>query len=215
MSNNSFNILNYIKNRLMQTEKTTDKVIVCMNVDSNNEPYIEMTYIDCDGNIAGLTKNYESLVDFAGYCEYYEDIFDAYLNDRVMSVVYDVDESKLNLIKYSNGNYVGHKFYEDYSNLIFVGYVIKKSNLSYEEKVKTLYKVMKQIMEAAYRSDYEGDFIFKVKDEIISNIYTVKDFKEGIYQNENIETTDQGNISIIESTLEIKLREENNQKILK
>lgn len=213
--NNFFDIFSYIKSKLEKEKVTEDKVIVGMNVDSNDEPYIEITYIDTYGTRAGLNDNFENLGEIAGYANYYSEIFDTFTNDAVISIVYDTGTEKLNLLKTRNGDYIGNKFLEDFENAVFVGYLVKGLNFCFKRKVEILYEVMKNIMRASYEVDLETDVIFMVQDQILSNIYTNRSFKNGYTENENIENTNEGNLSIIESVYNDKLGNNSIQKIKK
>ena len=69
----------------------------------------------------------------------------------------------LNLVRMRGKNYLGNKFYNNYGNAIFAGYIInEKLNLKYEEKLNILYEVIKNIMEKCYMEDFEATFTFKI-----------------------------------------------------
>ncbi len=216
-SNNYFDVLSYIKDNLEEITETEDRVIVSLNEDNNKEPYIEITYIDTDGNVAGLTKNYDSLNLIDSYADYYSEVIDISGKDNVTTIVYDTATGKLNLINTKNGICIGNKLKEDFGTAIFVGYIVNpKLLMSYEEKLKKLYDVMKEIMCAAYDHNYESDFIFFVKEEEIGNVYTTKKWK-GFESNseEEIKLCDKNNLSVIESVFETKLEENQIQKCKK
>lgn len=214
-NSNYFDIYSYIYSNLdeaSEEEDMMDKVVVCMDIDSNQEPYIEITYMDGIGTEAGLNN----LAEFEFINNYYDDVFDTYPDDSVISVVYDSATKKLNLIRLKNGNYRGNKSYEDYENAIFVGYIIDETfNLSYQNKIKMLYKVMKQIMDSAYECDYEEDFVFKVKDKWLTNVNTIKTWKAGFVYVDDCENYEQKNLDIIKSVFGVDLKEESIQKVKK
>lgn len=211
--NNYFNIFSYIASKLEEETQANDCAIICMNEDSAKEPYIEITYIDKEGNETGLTTNFENLEHMVDYASEYEEVFEVFDDDAVMSVVYDSKNNMLNLIRLKNCEYTGNKFFYDYESSIFVGYIINKScNLSYEEKIKKLYKIMKKIMENVYDLDYNEYFTFKIKDEVINNIYTIKSWKMGYDTNENVEVSEQNNLKTIESIFDINLNDKENIK---
>lgn len=218
MENNSnyFNIHNYINSKLEEGTGREDYAVVQLSVDCANEPYIEIIYVDEDGEQAGLNTNYDNLECMAEYANKYSDVFEAFTeDDAVISVVYDPDTYSLDLIKVRNGNCISSKLKYDYQSWVtFVGYLINPtSNFTYEEKIKSLYEVMKKIMELSYDNDLEESVVFKVKDEIINNIYIVRDFNKGCSTNENVDITNQNNLTIIESVFDVKLTE--NEKIKK
>lgn len=214
---NYFSVFNYINSKL-EKDEISDTAVVCMNQDCKNEPYIEINYINEDDVQASLTTNYENLYLIESCAETYSDTFDVFEDyDNVMSVIYDTETEQLNLVKIRNGNCIGKKLKEDFEGTpIFMGYVINPTaNLSYEEKIALLYEIMKEIMHNAYNNDLESSITFKVKEEVINNIYTIRTWKNGYYSNDNEETTDQQNYKIVESVFDVKFNEENIQKVKK
>jgi len=211
-----FDVWGYINSKTNKTEISEDRVILKINMDSNNEPYIDVNYIDEDGNEAGLTKK---LLNIGNTCaENYSDALEAIKDDNIISLVYDTFENELNLIRYKNGNYMGNKIFDDYEETpIFVGYIVKGLNLSFDDKIKKLYDVMKKIMENTVELDYTYNFIFKANDEVLHNIYVTKDFKDGICDNEKeeIELLDKVNLAIIDDVYGIDLFEKHIQKVKK
>lgn len=215
-NSNYFDIHNYISSKLEESE-ILEKVIVRLDEDCHKEPYIEITYIDQDGAEAGLTSNFDNLSIIMNYMsDDYSYVFDVFPNDAVMTIVYDTATEQLNLLKVRNGNYVGDKFLEDFETAIFVGYIInKKLNLSYEEKLKILYEVMKKLMLDAWNEDLESSFIFKIKDEEIFNQCISSDWKDGYSSNETEKEAEKANLAVIESVYNVKLNEESIQKTKK
>ncbi len=184
-----------------------------MSEDSVGEPYIEITYTDENGETAGLIEKSDNINSIVEYAQNYSEVLDAFNDDNVMSIVYDSSTEKMNLVKFKNGNYVGNKFFDDYSDAVFLGYVINRtSSLSKEDKVKKLYEIMKLIMAASYEQDLEQYFIFKVKTLEIENIYDIKNWREGYSSNVNEEESEEFNISTIGSEFSIDLKENSVQK---
>lgn len=210
-----FSIFNYINSKLEEKSKKESRVIVSINEDNKEEPYIDITYIDAENHLeASMTTDVENLSDMAIESGLI-DVFDTYSHDAVVSVVYDTGTNKLNLLKMRNGNYVGDKSYDDFETPIFVGYVVKSGILTREEKILILYGVMKEIMDAAYMDDLEEQVFFKVKEEPLNNIYYERTFKEDSTGNSNPEELDNGNISVIENEFTVKLIEDEIQKVKK
>lgn len=211
-----FDIWEYIKSKESKVELPEDNVILTIKIDSNSEPYIDINYIDEDGNEAGLSKNLDNIGDSCA--ESYSDALDVAKDDKIISLVYDTYECELNLIRYRNGNYLGNKIFDDYEETpIFVGYIVRGINLTFEDKIKKLYELMKPTMKNSYDSGYSYNFIFKVNDEILHNIYITKDFKSGIIENEEeeIEKLDKYNLAIIDDTYGIDLSKKSIQKVKK
>lgn len=214
---NYFDIFECI-NKNLEEEDVSDQVIVSLNEDCVKEPYIDITYIDEAGEKANFISDYDNLSCIDGYASNYAGVFDVPEDASVRTIVYDTYTEQLNLIKVNGNDYIGTKFSGDYEgSAIFVGYVInKKLNLNYEEKLKILYGVMKELMESCYQEDYELDFIFKVKDEFLENIYVEKDWKEGSLENEEheIEESNNKNLSIIEGVFNVSLNSHQKTKKL-
>ena len=162
MENNisHFNIFTYIKSKLEENPLVENEglITVILNKDNNGEPYIEINYKDEEGDEASLTKNFNNLSLIADYASNYSDIFNTYDNDSIVSIIYDNDSEKLNLIRVKNGNYTGKKYMEDYDLAIFVGYIIEDKKLSKEEKINLLYEnVMEDIMDSVYQYNYQNN----------------------------------------------------------
>ena len=219
MENNKsyFNIFSYIKSKLEENPLVENKglVTVILNKDNNGEPYIEIKYKNEDGDEAGLTQNFNDLSLVTDYASNYSDVFDTYDNDSIVSIIYDNDTEKLNLIRVKNGNYIGKKYMEDYDLAIFVGYIIEDKKLSKEDKINLLYKnVMEDIMDSVYQYDYHNNFIFMVGEQVLNNIYMNSDFIVGVSESDDPDTTRLGNIETIEEELGVSLQEKNKQKKL-
>jgi hypothetical protein len=210
-----FSIFNYINSKLEEKTQNENRVIVSINEDNKEEPYIDITYIDAENSLeASMTNDVENLSDMAIESGLI-DVFDTYCHDAVVSVVYDTGTNKLNLLRMRNGNYVGDKSYDDFETPIFVGYIVKSGVLTRQEKILVLYEVMKSIMDAAYTEDLEEQVFFKVKEEPLNNIYYERTFKEESTGNYNLEELDNGNIAVIENEFTVKLIGDGNQKVKK
>lgn len=210
-----FSIFNYINSKLEEKTQNENRVIVSINEDNKEEPYIDITYIDAENSLeASMTNDVENLSDMAIESGLI-DVFDTYCHDAVVSVVYDTGTNKLNLLRMRNGNYVGDKSYDDFETPIFVGYIVKSGVLTRQEKILVLYEVMKSIMDAAYTEDLEEQIFFKVKEEPLNNIYYERTFKEESTGNSNLEELDNGNIAVIENEFTVKLIGDGNQKVKK
>ena len=219
MENNKsyFNIFSYIKSKLEENPLVENEglVTVILNKDNNGEPYIEIKYKNEDGDEAGLTQNFNDLSLVTDYASNYSDVFDTSDNDSIVSIIYDNDTEKLNLIRVKNGNYIGKKYMEDYDLAIFVGYIIEDKKLSKEDKINLLYKnVMEDIMDSVYQYDYHNNFIFMVGEQVLNNIYMNSDFIVGVSESDDPDTTRLGNIEMIEEELGVSLQEKNKQKKL-
>jgi hypothetical protein len=210
-----FSIFNYISSKLEEKPIKDSRVIVSLNEDNKEEPYIDITYIDAENNLeASMTNDVENLSNMQIESDLI-DAFDTYSHDAVVSVVYDTGTDKLSLLRTRNGNYVGDKSYDDFETPIFVGYIVKSGVLTREEKILILYDVMKSIMDTAYNYDLEEQIFFKVKEEPLNNIYYERTFKEDSTGNSNSEELDNGNIVAIENELVVKLSEDENKKVKK
>ena len=210
-----FSIFNYISSKLEEKTRQDSRVIVSLNEDNKEEPYIDITYIDAENDLeASMTNDVENLSNMQIGSDLI-DAFDTYYHDAVVSVVYDTGTDKLSLLRTRNGNYVGDKSYDDFEMPIFVGYIVKSVVLSREEKILILYDVMKEIMDTAYTYDLEEQIFFKVKEEPLNNIYYERTFKEASTGNSNPEELDKGNIAAIENELVVKLSEDENKKVKK
>ena len=219
MENNKsyFNIFSYIKSKLEENPLVENEglVTVILNKDNNGEPYIEIKYKNEDGDEAGLTQNFNDLSLVTDYASNYSDVFDTSDNDSIVSIIYDNDTEKLNLIRVKNGNYIGKKYMEDYDLAVFVGYIIEDKKLSKEDKINLLYKnVMEDIMDSVYQYDYHNNFIFMVGEQVLNNIYMNSDFIVGVSESDDPDTTRLGNIETIEEELGVSLQEKNKQKKL-
>lgn len=210
-----FSIFNYISSKLEEKKRQDSRVIVSLNEDNKEEPYIDITYIDAENDLeASMTNDVENLSNMAIESDLV-DAFDTYSHDAVVSVVYDTGTDKLSLLRTRNGNYVGDKSYDDFETPIFVGYIVKSAILTREEKILVLYDIMKEIMDTAYNYDLEEQIFFKVKEEPLNNIYYERTFKEDSTGNSNPEELDNGNISVIENEFTVKLIGDGNQKVKK
>lgn len=212
---NYFNVFEHINSNL-EEEEISGQVIISLNEDCVKEPYIEVIYIDEDGDKAGFVNDYDNLSYIDSFACDFKDVFDVSNNDSVLSIVYDTDTYQLNLIRMRGKNYLGNKFSNNYGSAIFAGYIInKKLNLEYKEKLTILYEVMKEIMENCYEEDFESIFIFKVKEEIIENILVTRNWKDGFIENEDeqVENSDKYNLSIIEKEFGVNFSER--QKVKK
>lgn len=210
-----FSIFNYISSKLEEKPIKDSRVIVSLNEDNKEEPYIDITYIDAENNLeASMTNDVENLSNMQIESDLI-DAFDTYSHDAVVSVVYDTGTDKLSLLRTRNGNYVGDKSYDDFETPIFVGYIVKSGVLTREEKILILYDVMKSIMDTAYNYDLEEQIFFKVKEEPLNNIYYERTFKEDSTGNSNSEELDNGNIVVIENEFQVKLIGDGNQKVKK
>lgn len=210
-----FSIFNYISSKLEEKTTQDSRVIVSLNEDNKEEPYIDITYIDAENDLeASMTNDVENLSNMSIETNLV-DAFDTYSHDAVVSVVYDTGTDKLSLLRTRNGNYVGDKVYDDFETPIFVGYIVKSAILTREEKILILYDIMKEIMDTAYTYDLEEQIFFKVKEEPLNNIYYERTFKEDSTGNSNLEELDNGNISAIENELVVKLSEDENKKVKK
>lgn len=219
MENNKsyFNIFSYIKSKLEENPLVENKglITVALNKDNNGEPYIEIKYKNEDGDEAGLTQNFNDLSLVTDYASNYSDVFDTYDNDSIVSIIYDNDTEKLNLIRVKNGNYIGKKYMEDYDLAVFVGYIIEDKKLSKEDKINLLYKnVMEEIMDSVYQYDYHNNFIFMVGEQVLNNVYMNSDFMNGVSKSANSEVISLDNIETIEEELGVSLQEKNKQKKL-
>ena len=219
MENNKsyFNIFSYIKSKLEENPLVENEglVTVILNKDNNGEPYIEIKYKNEDGDEAGLTQNFNDLSLVTDYASNYSDVFDTYDNDSIVSIIYDNDTEKLNLIRVKNGNYIGKKYMEDYDLAVFVGYIIEDKKLSKEDKINLLYKnVMEEIMDSVYQYDYHNNFIFMVGEQVLNNVYMNSDFMNGVSKSANSEVISLDNIETIEEELGVSLQEKNKQKKL-
>lgn len=215
MSNNDnyFDIHSYTQSKqggILEKNSLADVAIVCLNEDSNCEPYIEINYIDYEGNEGGLT-NLEKLDDIANYANVYSSVFEVFPYNTIISILYDLDAKELDLVRLEDYSCVECDL--DFNeNSISVGYIINKDvNLDFKSKIKLLYEVMKRIMAYAYKEDLELDIVFKIKNQLISNIY-------GFVDNQNIEIielSEQVNLAIIESEYQVSLSEPFFQKVKK
>lgn len=215
-SSSHFNIFNYIKSKLEENPLVENEglITVILNKDNNGEPYIEIVYKNEEGDEAGLTKNFDNLSLITDYASNYSDVFNTYDNDSIVSIIYDNDSEKLNLIRVKNGNYTGKKYMEDYDLAIFVGYIIEDKKLSKEEKINLLYEnVMEDIMDSVYQYNYQNSFIFMVGEQVLNNIYMTSNFIDGVSDSSDPDAISEGNIKIIEEVFGIKLSKENKQKI--
>lgn len=210
-----FGIFNYISSKLEEKPIKDSRVIVSLNEDNKEEPYIDITYIDAENHLeASMTTDVENLSNMSIGSDLI-DVFDTYSHDAVVSVVYDTGTDKLSLLRTRNGNYIGDKLYDDFETPIFVGYIVKSVVLTRKEKILILYDVMKEIMDTAYNYDLEEQVFFKVKDEPLNNIYYERTFKEDTTGNSNPEELDNGNIYVIQNEFKVKLLEDEIQKIKK
>lgn len=211
---NYFNIIDYVKSKLEPEVPKDEQVIVSLNEDCNNEPYIEITYTDEDGNTAGLTHNLNELDSMTLFIEQYDDVFGVSGDNDVVTIIYDTGTSKLNMVKQKNGKLIGNKFLEDYETAIFLGYIIRNQNLSKEEKIKKLYDEMRDIMNDAYYNDYENEFVFCTKGTELNNICAKKIWNEGFVETDEPEKErlDVENLNILEEVFGVNLREQNKQK---
>lgn len=212
-----FNIFSYIKSKLEENPLVENEglITIILNKDNNGEPYIEIAYKNEDGDEACFTKNFNNLSLITDYASNYSDIFNTYDNDSIVSIIYDNESEKLNLIRVKNGNYTGKKYMEDYDLAIFVGYIIEDKKLSKEEKIKLLYEnIMEDIMDSVYQYNYQNSFIFMVGDQVLNNIYMTSDFIDGVSDSAEPDVISLGNIEIIEEVFEVKLQEKNKQKKL-
>jgi len=204
-NDNYFNIYSYMESKqggLVEKDSLDDVAIVCLNEDSNGEPYIEIDYIDYDGQIGGLTS-LEKLDAISEYADYYTNIFDVFSYNAIVSILYNLDTKQLDLINLKDKSCVDCDLTFN-ENSISVGYIInKKINFDFKTKVKILYELMKIIMLRSYEEGLKIDVVFKVKNQIISNIYQ--------YDNEDnlepCELSEQINLSIIKNQFEVDLRE--------
>lgn len=217
MENNSshFNIFNYIKSKLEENPLVENEglITIILNKDNNGEPYIEIVYKNEDGAEAGLTKNFDNLSLITDYASNYSDVFHTYDNDSIVSIIYDNDSEKLNLIRVKNGNYTGKKYMEDYDLAIFVGYIIEDKKLSKEEKINLLYEnVMEDIMDSAYQYNYQNSFIFMVGEQVLNNIYMTSNFIDGVSDSTDPDAISEGNKKIIEEEFGVKIQSDDKQK---
>ena len=217
MENNNekyFNIIDYIKSKLELQNSKDEQVIVSLNEDCNNEPYIEITYKENSDNTAGLTNNLDKLDSMSGFTLKFDDVFDVSTDNDVVTIIYDTGTSKLNMVKQKNGKLIGNKFLEDYETAIFLGYIIINQNLSREEKIKKLYTEITNIMDLTYYHDYESNFTFYSKGVELNNICAKKTWVDGYVgaEDEEKEQSTEENLNILEEVFGVSLKEKNKQK---
>ena len=211
---NYFNIIDYIKSKLELETSKEEQIIVSLNEDCNNEPYVEITYTDEDGNTAGLTHNLDELDSMTSFIEAHDGVFEIPGNEDIITIMYDTGTGKLNMVKQKNGNLVGNKFFKDYDCAIFLGYVIIKKGLTKLEKIKMLYEVITNIMVSVYSGDKEHLFNFFSKGVELNNIFVQKNWSEGYMGTEEEEKNilNCENLSILEEVFGVSLIEKNKQK---
>ena len=167
-NDNYLNIWNYIESNLSDKIEN-EKVIVSMREDSNGEPFIEIIYINKNGEEISLTNgldNIESVMDFASN---FWGEFRGHYNSHINVIEYSLITKKLHILTEDNWQTL------DKESSICTCFIVNKlANYSRPTKVFMLAEVMSSLMfnTLLYMDKrYTRSISFYINDEELENMY--------------------------------------------
>jgi len=207
-NDNYLNIWNYIEPNLSDKIEN-EKIIVSMREDSNGEPFIEIIYVNKNGEEISLTNglnNVESIMDFTSklWGE-----FRLNYNSHINAIEYSLITKKLHILTEENWQTL------DKNSSICTCFIVNKlANYSKPTKVFMLAKVMDCLMYNifCYVDDrYSKKISFYVNSEELENVYYREQFKYHSIINIDEKSANK-NLEIINKQFGLKLQETPFQK---
>lgn len=198
-NDNYFNIWNYIEPNLSDKIEN-EKVIVSMREDSNGEPFIEIIYINKNGEEISLTNdlnNVESIMDFASN---FWGNFRGNYSSHINVIEYSSITKKLHILNEENWQKL-----DEESSICTCFIVNKSANYSRTTKIFMLAQVMNCLMhETSYMLDqYSKKISFYANNEELENAY-YKDFSISIRVNIDDKSANK-NLEIINKQFNLNL----------
>ncbi len=208
-NDNYLNIWNYIEPNLSDKIEA-EKVIVSMREDSNGEPFIEIIYINKNGEEISLTNgfnNVESIMDFAS--NFFGEFRGNY-RSHINVIEYSLITKKLHILTEENWQKL------DKNSSICTCFIVNKlANYSRPAKIFMLAEVINALMRNTFvyiDKMYSKKVWFYVNNEKLENVY----YKEqlGSYTTLNVDDKCANkNLEIINKQFKLNLTETPFQKV--
>lgn len=208
-NDNYLNIWNYIEPNLSDKIES-EKVIVSMREDSNGEPFIEIIYINKNGEEISITNglnNVESVMDFAS--NFFGE-FRGHYNSHINVIEYSLITKKLHILTEENWQTLNKK-----SSICTCFIVNKLANYSRPTKIFMLAKVMDSLMHNlfCYIDDmYSKKISFYVNNEELEKVYYREQLKYHSILNIDDKSANK-NLEIINKQFKLNLIETPFQKV--
>ena len=172
-NDNYLNIWNYIEPNISDKIEN-EKVIVSMREDSNGEPFIEIIYVNKNGEEISLTNNFNNVETIIGLAKNTFSTFRLSHNLPIMSINYSLITKKLHILNEENWQRL------DKDSSICTCFIANKStDLSRPDKIFMLAKIINSMMYDAMANSNDKNIIFKVNNRELENVYYVSERFKG------------------------------------
>ena len=170
MNNDKYlNIWNYIEPNLSEKIEK-EKVIVSMREDSNGEPFIEIIYVNKNGEEISITNNFNNVETIMGLAKNTFSTFRLSHNLPIMSINYSLITKKLHILNEKNWQSL------DKDSSICTCFIVDKSaDLSQQDKIFVLAQIIDAIMYGVKANQHDKNIIFKVNNRELENVYYVSE----------------------------------------
>lgn len=206
-NDNYLNIWNYIEPNLSDNIEN-EKVIVSMREDSNGEPFIEIIYINKNGEEISLTNNFNSVETIMGLAKNTFSTFRLSHNLPIMSINYSLITKKLHILSEKNWQSL------DEDSSVCTCFIVNKSaDFSRPNKIFMLAKIIDFIMYDAMANSNNKNIIFKVNNRELENVYYVSERINGYRKISLSNRRAEENLEIINKQFKLNLTETPFQKV--